>query len=117
MAQGIKQLKSIALLAASLGVAGATILEDGKVGFGDIGAVLALAPDLTALPSVNFQEALIEVKDLTPEETGELVQAFSAKFSIPQKKVEEVLEELLASAHDLHKAIGRASRAVAKLAA
>ena len=117
MSQGIKQLKAIAILAATLGAAGCTILEDGKVGFGDVGTLLSIAPELTALTTVNFQEGLAEIKDLTPEESGELVAAFSAKFNIPQKKVEGVVEELLGAAHDLHKAIGRASRAVTSLVA
>lgn len=114
-ALGIKNLKLVLAVSLALAAAGCIALEDGKIGYGDVGTLLGVVPALSGVAEVNFQEGLAELKDLTPEESAELSAFVAVKFSVPQKNVEAGIEELVAIAAAQHALIARAGVAFQKL--
>lgn len=91
---GINETKELLKFVLGLGNAAGAVAADGKVDATDLAAIMA--PLMSAGPAfagINLIPA--ELKDLSPEESSELLAYAQQEFNIPQDKVEAVVEAAL----------------------
>lgn len=98
---GIAQLIVLSNICATLGTTVSDVLEDGKVNFSDISALMPLMGAFKDLTTLDLNAVVPQLADLSPTEVQELGRVFSEKFNIAndvlEAKVEAGLQILLKS--------------------
>lgn len=89
----ISELKKLTTAVASGAVATFGILEDGKVGFGDIKHVPSVISALRNVSAVDFKAILPQLDDMDAAEADELAAHFKAEFKIADTAKEKVIEQ------------------------
>ena len=91
----IDELKKLFLATIDMGNACGATFEDGKIGLGDISALMQFAHSAKDMSLVNFGKAMPQFKDLDASELEELVNLVEENFDIPQDAVEAKVEQIL----------------------
>lgn len=98
---GIAQLIVLSNIFATIGTTVSDVLEDGKVNFSDISALMPLLGAFKDLTTLDLNAVVPQLADLSPTEVQELGRVFSEKFNIAndvlEAKVEAGLQILLKS--------------------
>lgn len=98
---GINQLIVLSSVIATLGTTVSDVLEDGKVNFSDISALMPLMGAFKDLTTINLDQVVPQLADLDQTEINELARVFGEKFNISndvlEAKVEQGLSILLKS--------------------
>lgn len=98
---GISQLIVLSTVFATMGSTVSDVLEDGKVNFSDVTALMPLMGAFKDLTSLDLNAVVPQLADLSPTEVQELGRVFSEKFNIAndvlETKVEAGLQILLKS--------------------
>ncbi len=103
---GIGSLKKILALAVALGNAGGAVLEDGKIGLGDVSALFKLSAVVDLFAEIDFSAVLPEASELSAEEMA-VLKAELAKLELPQEMIEQKIESLFALACEVYLAISK----------
>ena len=99
---GIEKIKSMfTFIFKSYGLV-VDVMEDGKIGFGDIPEILEFIPNV-AIVAANAGGALAELKDIDQGEIEELKAWTAEEFDIPDDELEAKIEEAIAIVGDLGK--------------
>lgn len=69
--------------------------KDGKIDTVEIFAIVQFFVVKVVSVYGSFDQALLELKDLTHEERAELIQVFNSEFDLENDQVEKLLEEWL----------------------
>jgi len=89
---GVKELKEMIVLAAKVVNTGFAVAKDGKVGFEDIGYLMALIPAIQ--PALDGAGVIpSELKDLSVEEAAELVAFVGAELALESEKAKALVEK------------------------
>lgn len=98
---GIAHLIVLSNIFATVGSTVSDVLEDGKVNFSDVTALMPLLGAFKDLTTINLNQVVPQLADLSPTEVQELGRVFSEKFDIAndvlETKVEAGLQILLKS--------------------
>lgn len=69
--------------------------KDGKVDAVEIFSIVQFFVVKVVSIYGTFDQALLELKDLTHEERAELIKVFNDEFDLPNEQLEQILEEWL----------------------
>jgi hypothetical protein len=98
---GIAQLIVLSNIFATVGSTVSDVLDDGKVNFSDISALMPLLGAFKDLTTLDLNQVVPQLTDLSQTEVQELGRVFSEKFNIAndvlEAKVEAGLQILLKS--------------------
>lgn len=89
---GISQLVILASITATLGSTVSDVLEDGKVNFGDISALMPLMGAFKDLTALDLNQVVPQLADLDASEVAELGKVFAEKFNISNDSLEAKVE-------------------------
>jgi hypothetical protein len=112
--KGIANLLPLVAFGAGVGNAASVTMEDGKIGAGDVGALLGVALEVPALAKVNFSEVDDEALDLDSAEGSEIEAAFAKKLDLSNDVLEGECEEIFGAVKDLALAGKRLAAVVAR---
>jgi len=101
---GIDQLEKSIVIAVTIANTAGVVLEDGKVGFGDIGALLKLGQVADLCAEVDFSAALPQLGDLSAAELAQLKMSL-VKLELPNDLVEQKIEALILGAGEFYLAV------------
>jgi hypothetical protein len=101
---GIDQLEKVIVITVTIANTAGVVLEDGKVGFGDIGALLKLGQVADLFAEVDFAATLPQAADLSAEELAKLKVSL-VKLDLPNDLVEQKIEALILGAGEFYLAV------------
>ena len=90
---GIENLKKCFDVMIESGNVAGKVYEDGKITVADVGHLMMVLDELTALGSVDFSLVPKEAKDIDAAEVAQLSEHLKTKFDIPQDQIEQKIEE------------------------
>lgn len=93
VATGVESLKKAAVAVGQIGTGVGKILEDGKVGIRDLGALVGLSGPVNDVLELTGDGLWDEVADLSSAEVPEASAAFKKAFDLPDDVLELAAEE------------------------
>lgn len=97
MSLGTEKLKGVVATLAQLITSAikADVNKDGKIDTIEIFSIVQFFVVKVVTIYGTFDQALLELKDLTHEERAELIKVFNDEFDLPNEQLEQILEEWL----------------------
>ena len=93
----IQDLVKVALLAADLGNAAATVVvEGGNISMANLGLIFQVMHTLKDAMDIDYKKAWLESKAMSPAQYGEIETTLENELHLPTAQVEDRVKSLLA---------------------